>query len=484
MNQILRRLVASGILTTSAVATAVASDPGQNNTPSSGTAYQAIGGQGTNAVNPKNEVSIPAPISQPVQTGLFPGIGNTLLDDGIDIHGLIFDHFLANTTAGPIPGNTTNLGVAAPAVDIDLNKIAGIRGATVHVEDTIFFAKNNNPNSVVDVDGVINAYQTLPTLTSSTLSVLSYEQMLLNDKLDIEIGRTNIHRSFFIPNGLDPFNGISTTLAVDGDLVPIPFPVWAARAAYHLTPTWFLQGGVYEDIYIRPTDNGYPLGATSASGAIALGEVNYRSEFENARYPANMELGFLYDSRSGQTNLKGSGVPYVAAVDGPNYGNAGVFYFQGQKVLWRGAAVPKARPANIAIYGSVDAAVQKPQPIDMDAIVGMTFTGFIPGRLSDVFGVEIHYQRLSAAEANHETQNQMLAAGPGQPQSRNNYGFETTASIAITRSLSIAPYVQYFVHPDGYVVSLLPRRPSDGFITGATLILSIGRFLGTSKKPF
>ena len=39
----------------------------------------------------------------------------------------------------------------------------------------------------------------------------------------------------------------------------------------------------------------------------------------------------------------------------------------------------------------------------MDALTGVNFTGFIPGRPFDALGLQVHYQRLSAIEANFET---------------------------------------------------------------------------------
>ena len=42
-----------------------------------------------------------------VTTGLFPSVGNQLLNDGIDIHGAILDHSLTN----PSVGNTSQLAI-------------------------------------------------------------------------------------------------------------------------------------------------------------------------------------------------------------------------------------------------------------------------------------------------------------------------------------------------------------------------------------
>ncbi|WP_428374253.1 carbohydrate porin [Lichenicoccus sp.] len=177
----------------------------------------------------------PLPISGPPLSGLFPAFGQTLLGDGIDIHGLAVDHFLANPSAGNITGQTYNLGFIAPAVDLDLGRIAGISGGNVHVQVTVFGLRSNIPNIITDVGGFLTGYQTTPapSTTPVALTSLTYEQKLLDDKLSVEVGRTNLYHYFLLGNGLDIFTNASSTLSVDGDFNSYPFPVWGG--ARHLS---------------------------------------------------------------------------------------------------------------------------------------------------------------------------------------------------------------------------------------------------------
>ena len=120
----------------------------------------------------------------------------------------------------------------------------------------------------------------------------------------------------------------------------------------------------------------------------------------------------------------------------------------------------------------------------MDAEAGIAFTGLIPGRPLDALSFQTHYQRLSAVEADFETRNHNIFAGPGPSQSRNGFAFELDGNIQATRWVAIRPIVEYFVNPDNYFDSTQPRRPSDGFITGILAYIPLGPVFGTSTKPF
>ena len=51
----------------------------------------------------------------PVNTGLFPTFGTSLLNNGVDFHGFIVDHYLANPDVGNMPNYAaSNLSIFRP----------------------------------------------------------------------------------------------------------------------------------------------------------------------------------------------------------------------------------------------------------------------------------------------------------------------------------------------------------------------------------
>ncbi len=426
------------------------------------------------------------PISPVPRIGLFPEVGATLLNAGFDFHGISFDRTQTNTSAGSRTHEFDNLLAIAPALDVDLGKAAGITGGNIHISVTFNTLRANEPNYVIDGGGaLVSNLQGTPALSGhfAYLSEFTYEQRLLNDRLSVEAGQTSVFRYFFLPNSLDPLTAYSTTVTTDGDFPTVPFPTWGARATYKLDNLWYLQAGGFEDNYLNSTNYPLDLGSRHASGAQILAEVGYRSEFSTAAYPANLEVGAEWDTRTGYYNSKGSPSGATRLFTAADYPGGGILYIEGLKTIWRGAARPGGPPPNISVYGSLNVSVDKPQPIDLDTILGMNFTGLIPGRPADAFGIQAHYQRLSAIEAAFETAQHNRFDGRGPSQSRDGFAFEVISSTQLTPSIAFRPLVEYFVTPDN-LGSPLVGRPKSGFEFGLFTVVSLGRFFGTSQKPF
>ena len=427
------------------------------------------------------------PAQPVVNTGLFPSLGNELLDDGIDIHGAILDHFLTNPSVGNTPGNTSQLAILRPSIEFDLGKLAGIRGGFVHTSVTYWFSKSDEPGSVAQLGGALDGYQVTPIVEASVLTRLTYEQLLLNGKLSLEVGKSNVHQYFFIPNSLDPFSYDSPLLYVDGDFNSIPYGVWMGKATYKLTPAWYLQGGLFEDDYARVVRYGWNFGDDNAAGVQALGELGYRTNFTNEAYPANLEAGFEWNTRNGYSNVKGTGEAASKFTSAADYPGGGVIYFQGAKVIWRGPVTqPGLPPRNLQLYSQVDVSVDKPQPFDVDASVGANLTGPLPFRPADVLGFQARYLGLSKVEANFETEEHTLLnrdrfAGT---QSRNAFLFEGSYQIQVTKYATLSLYGQYFEHPDDYEVPFVNHVPESGFAAGGLVRVPLGPLLGTSSKPY
>ncbi len=449
---------------------------------------------GLNTTGDQTLPEVSTPTSAPPRIGLFPEFGAKLLNAGIDFHGIAFDHFLANPTAGTVPGQINNLFAFRPAADFDLQKIVGIPGGNIHLGLTFFGLRDDIPQIITQAGGVMTGFQTTPSTQTNLVSLLTYEQRFLDGRLSIEAGRTNVYNYFLLPNSLDPFTHFSSTFQVVGDFNSNPYPVWGGRATYRFTPTWYVQAGAFEDNYRYAVNYGDRFGTNKATGAQVLGELGYRSDFTNDRYPANMEIGFEWNTTpygDRTNNAKGTAAPIIVPITsaGP-FAGGGVIFAQGQKVVFRGPARPEGGPPfNIALYGALDTSVDKPQPIDFDMLAGVNMTGFIPNRPLDAVGLQFKYQRLSADEQARETLLQRMLAHQAGTQSRNGYALELVGNVQVTSAIALRPIAEYFIHPDNYYGPPIARagtyqRPQSGFEVGFFAVVSLGRLLGTSTKPF
>lgn len=445
----------------------------RNNTPGQGQTFQS------------GEVAQ----SAPPLTGLFPSVGQSLLDHGIDIHGAFNDRFLANPNQGNQRGYGYNLGSIRPFIDFDLQKLIGLPGGSVHFAETLYVLKSNiRPDTghagfLFQTGSALDASYAAPPTEANTLTLLTYEQKLFNNKLSIEVGRTNAHQYFFLPNSIDPFTYDSTVLNVDADFNSITYAQWGGRVNYHLTPAWYLQAGLFQDDYRRAVNRNYGLGINLSSGVQALAEVGYRTEFNTAEYPGNLEIGFEFNSRNGLSNIKGTGATALPGRTAANYPGGGVVFLQGLQTVWRGAANPDGPPKNISVFGYLNPSVDRPQPFNLDAMAGVNFTGFMPGRPKDVFAFQVKYQQLSQVEALYETGLQRQAGYIGGRQPRDAFQYEVVDRIVVTPWLSLTGTAQYINNPDSYEN---PRksRPHDGWAIGTFATVAFGPLLGTSQKPF
>lgn len=439
--------------------------------------------QSRSSIAPPSIQNPSTPTSPPPAFGLFPSVGADLLRHGIDVHGTVIDHFVANPSAGIRTGRSGNLGILSPAVDVDLDKLAGLHGSNIHVQATFFGLKKDLPGIITQAGGFLTGFQTTPATVPNVLSVLTFEQKFMGDRLSVEVGRSNVYRNFFQTNSLDAFTAFSSTLEVVGDFNSPPYPVWSGRVRYDIDKRYYLQGGIFEDNFRHAATDGNDFGTKGASGAAILAEIGYRTDFTAASHPGNFEIGLDLNTRRGYSNIKGTGATATPANTAANYSGGGVLFAQGAKVVWRGAKRADGPPANIAPYGSIDVSFGSPQPFDVDAIAGVNLTGFIPGRPLDALGLQAHYQRLSAIEARAESRAQVAVAGPGQLQPRGGLAFETVVNVQVTKAFAVRPIAQYFVDPDAYYLPAQPR-PRDGFELSVLAVLSLGRLFGTSAKPF
>ena len=122
-----------------------------------------------NANTPGQTNLSPLPLqpSLPPDSGLFPGLGRTLLDHGFDFHGLVADHFVDNSGAGAQPGNKANLDIVRLELDVDLSKAMGLKGGYVHVADTWFWGRDDVSKIVLQTGGAIDGYQTTPVAVAN-----------------------------------------------------------------------------------------------------------------------------------------------------------------------------------------------------------------------------------------------------------------------------------------------------------------------------
>ena len=118
--------------------------------------------------------------------GPFATVGSQLADDGIRFRALLTNEVATNVTGGAKQG-TTNVGQVYIGADADLEKLVGWEGGKVHV--TVYqdyghgLSKNDTGTFFKQQDIYKNEFPYLH------VGLISFEQTLLDDRLDVIVGR-------------------------------------------------------------------------------------------------------------------------------------------------------------------------------------------------------------------------------------------------------------------------------------------------------
>ncbi len=145
----------------------------------------------------------------------------------------------------------------------DMQKLAGIAGGSINFTET-FFGLVRNLNMAGDIGDTTVGYQPPYNPNNNRLSLFTYQQKLLDDRLVIEVGRTHPGRYYALP----PCNSINSCfqdlLYFNAGWTSPLYGVWGANVAYKTSPTTYIQAGAFS---VNPAPTCFPatIGATSAS---------------------------------------------------------------------------------------------------------------------------------------------------------------------------------------------------------------------------
>src|SRR5262249_4956440 len=155
--------------------------------------------------------------------------------------------------------------------DLDLGKLAGIKGGQIHVT---FSDRAGNSLSDLDLGALAEVQEIFGDGQDFRLAILTYEQSLFHDTLDIKGGWLNIGDDFatsplycYFQNNAFCGNPVSVTL--DAGFSTFPAASWGGIAKIQPDSAIYLQAGGYQ---VNPSDaspgNGFKLNSAGATGVI------------------------------------------------------------------------------------------------------------------------------------------------------------------------------------------------------------------------
>lgn len=410
--------------------------------------------------------AVPKPPALPVPDTSPRAAFQPLADEGITL-ALSYTGEAATNVSGGLRRDAAYTGQVYVGADVDMNRIAGIGGGTIHVaitnrhgESLSALAIGNN-TSVQEVWGTQNTH----------LAILTWEQKLFGDRLVVEAGRSqaNIHflnSPYYCHFQTNSACGNPTFVFKNSNFTYFPASSWMAKARVQITPLWFAHAGVYEvnPDRKRANDHGFNFSARNATGVVMPWEVGYGDDQRTTRLPGHYILGGwidrgdyadpLRDDRGGVAIL--SGRPAATL-----HGRSGL-YARFDQMLTR---PDPSSDRGLALFGvamtNLSGRVEESHFLEL----GLLQTGTFPGRDTDTIGFVINDQRFSDLAMERMRAARISAGGDGRIN-RHQYMMELAYGAQITPAIRISPNIQYIINPDQTGAPFRTRNIGNALVLG------------------
>ncbi len=370
-------------------------------------------------------------------------------------------------------------GLLEMAVDGDLEKIAGLKGGTFHVNAYQIHGEGLSTNNIDNFMTV----SSIEARHSTRLFELWYEQQLFDNKASIRIGQMSADAEFFVSDlgalFLNATFGLPNKFAADLPSGGPAYPLATPAVRLKVTPTDALT-------FLLAAFNGDPSGAgfnglqeiEDLSGInfrlrdppLVLGEAQFRyyQDKDSQGLAGTFKLGAWYhfgdfdDLRFGTDHLSlaNPASNHAPVVYSGDYSlHAGI-----DQMVWRSS---KADPTKgIGVFSRVSISPTVRNLVNFYAEAGVTFNGLWDARPDDVFGVGVTYLGISP-EATALDMDANFFAGSAMPVRDFESVIELTYQAHIAPGWNIQPDFQYIFRPGAGAVN--PANPAAGRIPDAAV---------------
>ncbi len=401
------------------------------------------------------------------------GARDALADKGLTFSGFYFSDPRANLHGGMREG-TTYSGLLKLKLDADLEKIAGLEGASIHADLEQIHGRDLSEEYIGNILSV-NDIGARPT---TRLFEAYYQQKI--DRLTLKFGQLASDEEYFISDyAEDVFIGAtlgwaaapSLNLPQEGPAYPLA--VMGAQAQYDFSDRLTVIGAIYNGYAARPDardpekNNPHGLNFRVGDPPFMIMEGRYRYEGLFG-LPARVKLGG-YGHFGKFDDLKRGTDGLILGAPGSNgdplrhRGDINLYAVLDQQ-LWRAPGEDPERGIGLflrAVWGPKDR-----NTISTYLDGGLTAKGLVPGRPDDVAGIAVAYADFSPDLADVDR-----AAGTGAIR-RHETAIEVTYKAQVVPGLTVAPTFQHIIRPGGGPPEDGGKRIPNATVFGVTTIVT------------
>lgn len=370
--------------------------------------------------------------------------GKTLADKGIYFSLGFAEDFSALVSGGQKTG-IMPIGHASAGVIFDLETIAGIPGASFHVNFDERFG-----HSIQEIAGSpIGLLQSDAGPIKPRLSEFYWEQGFDRDRLDITLGRTNPTFDFAVSEISCGFVGVicaqPTSWYSSNDAVEYPSQTWGGRFNFLITPEIYIRAGVFQHDSTAGNFNysGFDWNTSHSVGAFIPVEIGYQTSFKTAQYPAKYDIGYYKDTAS------------FSKPDGSRESRSAV-WAQFQQAVWR---PDPGTNRSLTVFGGA-----------------LVYTGFAPVWGQYYLGV---YDRAPFAARPDDTLAFIASLyfnnSASRPNKKTETMFELNYGFSVIPGVTIKPYTQYVISPANGGAALGSKQPDDAWVIGVQAVIDFAQ---------
>jgi porin len=350
------------------------------------------------------------------------------------------------------------------AIDLDLAKLAGARGLSVHVNAF----EIHGPALSRDYIGNLMPVSSLEAQATVRLYEAWFEQKFWNDKFSVRAGQLAADAEFITSKYADPFIAATygwpaiTALDLPSGGPSPPLAAMGVRVKAEFNENFTALAAVFDGDAAGPgTDdpqsrNRYGLNFRVNDPPLVIGEVQYayNQEKTSAGLPGTVKLGGWFhagqfnDQRFAANGLS-LAAPGASATPAQLTGDYGVYsVFEQMLVAFAG----RESPRGVGVFTRASFSPGDRNLIDFYADGGIVATGPLASRPADKIGLAAAYARISQGARALDRDFETLDNDPRPVRSAETL-VTATYSAEIKKGWTVIPTLQYVIRPGGGYVT-------------------------------
>lgn len=386
-------------------------------------------------------------LEQETMTGDWGGLRTSLAEQGFSFSLAFVTETAGNVSGGRSRGVTYTHEIAA-GLDVDLGKLAGLDGATLHLQ---FVNRSGNSLAEDRLGSIFQPQDVFGGSRQTRLAELSVEQSLLDDRVNIRLGRITAGDRFasselycnFISNVIC---GEAASLSTNVNFTTPPVSSWGGIVKVRPTEKAYLQLGAFEDNPTSSRRHGFDFGTGDATGAMLIVEGGLAYGLGETGLPGNVKLGYYHNTSNVEDfrrDVRGGSAILSGLAFRKHSGKNGGYVLLDQMVYREEAEADRGLTALLALTF----AERETSLLPFFVMGGLSYKGLIGGRDDDVTSFGVAYGKVSGQLA--DAQRDARSLGDPVGVQTEEIVLELTHRFQVAPWLSLTPGLQYFVRPGG-----------------------------------